>query len=447
MKGRAVLFTGLLAGLLAAPALAQSAGTVEFGLFVRKNWFGESYALQDKAGGGARLGFFLLRGLELEAAGSYTPTFREEIGGRVSVLGLNGRLLYHMPLGDHSAFILGGGVTHNKYGKTADGSETGPGALVGFRFGLGDVLSVRLDGTMDYFSSPNDELSTNPAGGAADNDQHWGFQAGLAWLFGNRGSFRGGADADGDGVPDDRDQCADTPSGTAVNSSGCPRVAAVTGAADSMALRMRADSVRAADSLRMAMQLRADSLRADSLRADSARQVQARLQAFQDSVSAARTADSLRIVALQDSLRASRNRTLSAALRDSLAAARMRDSLRILMVTPNARLVLQGVNFSVNTATLTESSQFILDEVANSLRAYPDIKVEVAGHTDNTGGRALNERLSRQRAEAVKAYLVGKGIAEDRMVTNGYAWDKPVASNRTVAGRAQNRRTELIRTE
>ena len=104
------------------------------------------------------------------------------------------------------------------------------------------------------------------------------------------------------------------------------------------------------------------------------------------------------------------------------------------------------MNFATNSATLTQSSRFILDEVAKSLVANPDVRIEVSGHTDNTGSRALNERLSKSRAESVKQYLVDHGVSADRLqAAQGYAWDRPVATNKTVAGRAMNRRTELDR--
>ncbi|HEU5050208.1 MAG TPA: OmpA family protein, partial [Gemmatimonadales bacterium] len=147
-------------------------------------------------------------------------------------------------------------------------------------------------------------------------------------------------------------------------------------------------------------------------------------------------------------------RAAAQAERDSIARAAgisaaqiqaLRDSLRKLSENANANIVLPGVNFATGTATLTQSSRYILDEVAATLNENPNIRVEVAGHTDNTGGRALNERLSLQRAESVKNYLVSKGVSADRMTTAGYAWDRPVAPNTTRAGRALNRRTELVR--
>lgn len=440
MKLRALVLPCLLsAGLLVPAAHAQRQGTFEVGLYARKNWFGHSYALENRAGAGARLGFYLLRHLELEANGVYTPTHLTTTNGDVRVTRLNGSLHYDIPLSDHAAFILGGGYTYNKYQLRAGGvnndmgHETGPSGLVGFRFGLGSIVSIRIDGTFDYFSSP-DSLLTFPQ---VQKDYHYGLQAGLAFLFGNRGEGykSGAADADGDGVIDSADQCPGTPKGTQVNSSGCPLVAAVN--ADSIRMAAQADSMR--------MKMHADSVAA-AARADSLRMAQeAAVQAAKDSAAAAAKANADRIAALEDSLRTARGAALRASLRDSLNAARMRDSLRVLMSTPNAKLVLAGVNFATNTATLTQSSRFILDEVAKSLNDNPEVRVEVSGHTDNTGSRALNVRLSQARAESVKKYLVDHGVAADRLEAKGYAWDRPVATNKTVAGRAMNRRTELDR--
>jgi OOP family OmpA-OmpF porin len=77
------------------------------------------------------------------------------------------------------------------------------------------------------------------------------------------------------------------------------------------------------------------------------------------------------------------------------------------------------------------------------MKANPDVKVEIQGHTDSRGSLALNERLSQQRAEAVRDYLIGQGIAAERLTARGYGPHNPIASNETADGRAQNRRVEL----
>ncbi len=110
-------------------------------------------------------------------------------------------------------------------------------------------------------------------------------------------------------------------------------------------------------------------------------------------------------------------------------------------------LVLEGVTFETAKATLLPESQVTLDRVAASLAAHPDLKVEVAGHTDSRGRRAANIRLSQARAQAVADYLVGRGIAASRLSAKGYGPDRPVGDNATEEGRARNRRVELLRVD
>jgi outer membrane protein OmpA-like peptidoglycan-associated protein len=112
---------------------------------------------------------------------------------------------------------------------------------------------------------------------------------------------------------------------------------------------------------------------------------------------------------------------------------------------PGARptLILQGVNFQTGRSALTPDSYGVLDQVAASLVANPEIQIEIAGYTDNTGSVGINTRLSNARAFAVRAYLARRGVAPARMLARGYGPSSPVATNLTAAGRAQNRRVEL----
>jgi outer membrane protein OmpA-like peptidoglycan-associated protein len=107
-------------------------------------------------------------------------------------------------------------------------------------------------------------------------------------------------------------------------------------------------------------------------------------------------------------------------------------------------LVLKGVNFKTASAELLEESYYVLEQVFNSLEAFPNVKIEIAGHTDNQGGDSYNMALSNDRAKSVMAYLVQRGISADRIVARGYGKTKPVASNETAEGRAKNRRVEVI---
>jgi OOP family OmpA-OmpF porin len=106
-------------------------------------------------------------------------------------------------------------------------------------------------------------------------------------------------------------------------------------------------------------------------------------------------------------------------------------------------LVLKGVNFRTGRSDLTTDSYAILDEVASSLVANPAVRIEIGGHTDATGARARNQALSLARAMSVRAYLASKAVTPDRMQARGYGPDRPVADNRTIEGRAMNRRVEL----
>ena len=97
-----------------------------------------------------------------------------------------------------------------------------------------------------------------------------------------------------------------------------------------------------------------------------------------------------------------------------------------------------GILFATNSSQLSSSSRDALTKFATSLKNSPE-----TDHTDNTGTRAVNERISKERAEAVANFLVGNGIARNRITTEGLAFDQPVADNSTAEGRAKNRRVEV----
>ena len=102
-----------------------------------------------------------------------------------------------------------------------------------------------------------------------------------------------------------------------------------------------------------------------------------------------------------------------------------------------------GILFSTGKSNLSKASQDALSDFATSLLENPLTDVTINGHTDNTGSRAVNERLSKERAQAVANFLIGKGVPSKRLTINGLAYDCPVASNETAEGRAQNRRVEI----
>jgi len=105
---------------------------------------------------------------------------------------------------------------------------------------------------------------------------------------------------------------------------------------------------------------------------------------------------------------------------------------------------MKGVQFDNGKSTIIKKSLPILDDVAKIMMANPSYKLAIDGHTDNAGDKAKNLQLSEDRAKAVKAYLMGKGVAEGRMKATGYGDSKPKADNKTAKGKAANRRVEFI---
>ncbi len=109
----------------------------------------------------------------------------------------------------------------------------------------------------------------------------------------------------------------------------------------------------------------------------------------------------------------------------------------------DATLANRTIEFESGKATLTASGRAIVDEMAAVMLKLKDRKVDLIGHTDNVGARAANQALSQARAEAVKAYLSGRGINGDMMSASGLGPDNPVAINDTSEGRSRNRRIEF----
>jgi OmpA-OmpF porin, OOP family len=115
-----------------------------------------------------------------------------------------------------------------------------------------------------------------------------------------------------------------------------------------------------------------------------------------------------------------------------------------VVITDKEVLILQKVEFDLDKATIKAVSNSLLDEVAQTLKGHPELaELEVQGHTDDKGAAWYNKRLSQQRAEAVVAALVERGIDDKRLAAKGYGEGKPIASNKTEEGQAKNRRVQF----
>ncbi len=118
--------------------------------------------------------------------------------------------------------------------------------------------------------------------------------------------------------------------------------------------------------------------------------------------------------------------------------------VEVEVVAEEKIVITQKIHFEFNKSTIRSISYPILDDVAYLLQINPQLRrVRVEGHTDWIGSDAYNQKLSERRAAAVRDYLIGKGIAADRLIAVGYGEARPIADNNTTQGRARNRRTEF----
>jgi len=119
-------------------------------------------------------------------------------------------------------------------------------------------------------------------------------------------------------------------------------------------------------------------------------------------------------------------------------------SVDVVELAVGDALVLQNIQFEYNSADLTVDSQSGIEMLTEFLKRNPDLKVELAGHTDNVGSENYNRKLSADRAEVVREALITNGIDENRLTANGYGASMPVVPNDSDENRAKNRRTEMI---
>ncbi|MES0874556.1 OmpA family protein [Sinimarinibacterium thermocellulolyticum] len=189
-------------------------------------------------------------------------------------------------------------------------------------------------------------------------------------------------DSDGDGVPDSRDQCPDTPAGQTVNDVGCPLDSDGDGVPD-------------------------------------------------DIDECPTTPAGANVLAN------------GCALVGDCRTPRAGEQVDANGCAVEQKFILKGVKFEFDSDRLTPEAKAILNDVAGTLQAYPDVEVEIEGHTDNIGTDAYNQGLSERRANTVKTYLIGRGIDAARMTPVGYGESTPIADNNTEEGREENRRVEL----
>ncbi|MCU0623137.1 MAG: OmpA family protein [Gemmatimonadaceae bacterium] len=456
-----------LALVIAAPVHAQSAGAIEIGGFGRMQFHDKQLNIPNSVapggvpagtdidgftrkygyGFGGRLGVFFAENWSVEGGYHFVrqPSVRNT--------NLTLRALWNRPITEKFGYHVGlgalmnsytlapftgivEGTNSNQYYAGSDGvSDFGVAGLIGTRWKLTDMFAIRLDGTASLIPSPSrrraDFTRTNcgapgtpfcvPAQNPEGADVNLGVELGGSILLNTD------KDTDGDGIKDKKDTCPNTPKDVKVDMNGCP---------------VDTDGDRIADYLDKCPNTpKGVSVDANGCPVDSDGD---KIADYLDKcpntpAGAVVDANGCPVDSDKDGVFDGLDRcpnTKAGAQVDATGCPRIFEEGK-------ATLVLQGVNFATGTARLTPASRPILDKAAELISANPTIKIEVDGHTDNVGRPANNLRLSQQRADAVRNYLISKGVSGDQLVAKGFGGTQPIADNKTARGRAANRRVEL----
>lgn len=445
----------LLVGLLgwSSGAAAQEPRTVDLGLLLRYSMLDSKVADEAGQGIGARFGVFLLpnTALEVTHAASQTSDDPETRQGSLHL-----HLVRHQQLGASNwTGMLGAGWVRDRTrpGDPAPLLETdGASVILGLQRNFTARVGLRADVIYDYLPVTRFDADRSSAG-------HTHFQIGLnirwpapprptdsdndivrdemdrcpgtpANAYVNYFGCVPEPDTDNDGVLDSADRCPNTPAGTAVNASGC----ALDGDGDGVA-----DAQDRCPNTPAGTAVNASGCPLDS---DGDGVADAQDRCPNTAAGTAVNATGCPRDSDGDNVPDAQDRCPNTPMGTRVDA----NGCQLIFEEGQRNIVLEGVNFETGSSRLTAESQVILDRVAESLVAATDVNVEVQGHTDNTGSLAANNRISQARANAVRDYLISKGVAAERLTARGYGPSQPAASNATAEGRAQNRRVELRRT-
>jgi outer membrane protein OmpA-like peptidoglycan-associated protein len=422
----------------------------------------------------------LTRLLALEAVGDFTSTTMTG-GPRVRIARLGGTLLAHARLVPGNAIYLGAGYERSFFREAIQDESDGVHVVLGDRLSLGGRAALRLEGRftqqlnsaleggtsgasifsaslglsiyafggaprdqdIDGVADARDRCPGTPTGATVDavgcptdtdtDGVFDGLDACAGTAPGARVDARGcPSDSDLDGILDGIDLCPDTPAGATVDPSGCPTDGDGDGVFDGLDQCADTPAGATVDARGCPADADGDAV-LDGIDQCPGTPVGAEVDARGCTVERDSDGDGV----LDSADRCPRTRPGQEV--DGVGC----PILFRIEAGQRQPLVLRGVNFETGRSTLTQDSHATLNEVAASLVANPEVRIEIAGHTDATGSRQLNMRLSLARAQAVRAYLAQQGVAPDRMVARGYGPDRPIAPNATAAGRAENRRVEL----
>jgi OOP family OmpA-OmpF porin len=416
--------------LLAAGAVADIVGTrAELSPFVGGIVVDDELGFETNAAPlvGARLGVALTPRLALEAQGSWARFEARGAGGRLHSrdIGLaSGGLSVDLTGGARLRPFLAVGAGYAEDLTTdAAGSIGHPFGEIGGGLKLvgGSGFGLRLEARQVIMAK------AEPEGRAMLQNTTFGARVVLPFA-------RRHGDADADGVRDNRDLCSATPAGALVDAKGCPTDVDSDGVADGLDVCLNTPAGALVDAKGCPSDSDADGV-ADGLDVCLSTPAGARV----DARGCPSDSDADGVVDGLDRCP------------DTTAGRRVDDqgceiSKLEYEMLDTGRLRLQGVQFVSGKAEISISSFPVLDEAGDILARWPQLRIEIGGHTDSRGASEKNRTLSERRAQAVADYLLARfpQISSSQLRIRGYGEEQPIAGNDTEAGRARNRRVEFV---
>jgi len=377
---------------LATPALAEREQTIYLNPFAGFQLFDDKRDLSETGTFGIGAEFRFHPNWAVEGVYSKADADRKYVSGSSDFNEYRLDGIYYFA-GQDQAWnpYLSAGAGHADFGdevlsyQTAGSNheETRVNVGAGFRYNVSDSVSIRAE-LREFHGIDESTFDTQAS-------------LGLSFAFNRTVSEPKSepADADNDGVPDNRDQCPGTPAGVSVDSNGCERDSDNDGVVDS---RDQCPNTPAGASV---------NNRGCELDSDNDGVVDSRDQC------------------------------------PGTTAGAEVDDTGCEGIAETVETIELNVQFPTNSSVIGNAYDNEIRRVADFMREYPETTVEIAGHSDSTGEAEYNRFLSQRRAEAVAARLTDAlGISEDRVSAMGYGESEPVASNDTAAGRAENRRVE-----
>jgi outer membrane protein OmpA-like peptidoglycan-associated protein len=447
--------------------------------------FGSTTDLGGAIGGLGRIGVWLPLNFSVEGEGTVASPKAETANVDVNVKVGSVALLYNVLFGSRSWGYAKFGIGGTRYGGDCDapgaricGTTTTLVGGIGARIGLTPLLMVRAEGVI-HPNRGTTQLPGPPPRDSSVKFSNYGLSIGLSYMLGSKPI----PDSDGDGVQNNRDRCPSTPAGAQVDAAGCPADSDSDGVANGVDRCPNTPLGATVDPNGCPSDSDGDNIydgvdkcpdTAPGVLVDPSGcpkdsdgdAIPDGLDRCSDTAKGA-TVDALGCPGDEDAdgvldgldrcprspagvavgstgcPRGQPGRAPAAAPPDTAPPPRAQAPPPAPAPVPGAPMVLEGVSFASGSARLQPGSYVELDSIAKVLLANPALRVEIGGHTDNAGSPADNQHLSTLRAEAVRNYLLAKGVPFQQLVARGYGATMPRTPDTSPRGRALNRRVEL----